>query len=1621
MTNTLDPAHIMAAANAAPNLDPESLVAAAQAARSPAEAVGNATALAAYAAATNQASMLTSMDNSLQQKVWNSRTPSQQTQLLSVGYKPPQNQAKVSAGPGLIGGVFNDISHAAGDVGSAVGIAGRDTLGALNAPWRLEEHIARASVVVSEAGSRAAGQSNAEIAARQQAGAAAGGGGMLEDMGRLMAGGIGGLGNTLADFGKVMSASTWSQGWRQSNDGEKTFDPAIERQIQDGANPADFRIAQQLASGIPEQDIVANFPAAQKTEIIQKIANNPDIKSIVAQLQAAKLSPGRSIVGEQFALQHPGPAKLISGGLDAAFDVAANPTLNMGNIAKASEVANWGMDASTAARYTAGNASDYEALINNWADRGAAQRYLETAAKTINEKGYGALQDQFPTLARVSGQLADAGVDSPESLKNWLSSQAGMYAILSGKAARLSGTAAILPHLSPLGLAKLSAKGVFQNGVNFLADRGAPDVQSILDKMKGVSLTSEDLAGLDGPTGMAADGLGVLPSTAADAAPIDGEHMLARKAGGFASSVVLGGPSKVARVFRQMTTLTAAKADGNYIDLADPESAINLKRMLQYSLPAQAVNKLVDLYVRTPDIGQKFKMVQGATDQMLHLAGVYSGPRGAEYGDQLLKALDDSFHSQTYSPLGLDKFPDGTRSGVLDGQESTKVHLPSFHSLMVANRQNTFLHGLGIDVPGGLEKFMAAWRWGVLTREGFPVRVSTDENAGYALRNGILPMIASRIALHAAKKDANAIKVAKAMEEGVPPELSNYARAAAYMTDKVPAPILGAVQSTRDLASAVFGDATYRAFASTGSSLTRNDYHEAAALFHDHIWNGLTPQIAAVAHGGGGYDQADHLMTVMEDGKPVVARWRETGKYSEATASDPMWRKKWQMALGTTARSRLGQSVLHDIDKSNQTQVRNVMKILADPSFADTKAMFKRSFQTNAGKQLGVDATREQVDRAWARTVVAHVNALVRSSDPKAGGVLHDVVDEMKATGDAPHSMTLDQVEQHKLPANVYGPDIVPLGKMSSLVEKTMHPLAQQMDWLSREPNTLHAFTESLHEVRPWVEKFAGTGENADELASHLAAERAFNKIKPFIHNPEIRSQFEVMHRTAMPFLFAQDQFVKRWVKTFVTNPDAIAKAQLGMNGLRTTGVIHRDANGNDFFYYPGSQYVTSVIARAAQVIGIPASVPLLIPFTGQVKHIMPGIANPLTPSVGPTVAIPLKAIAQRFPEMQTLEQGALGPGASNTYWEQILPSTLANIVHMVGDNPDTPGQFASMMTKAIQQLQADGHGLPASATSAQKDAYIRRLTDWTRILFFTKTVLGFTGPASPSAQFDPKNLNTRLSTLLGELPYDQAINEFLKENPNATPYTVFASKSTGGATLASTKAAGDFLNNNSAFVTSYPRASGWLIPRTTGNQPFDPAVYREQIQYGLRDTKTPAQFLDDILIAPAAKTYYAAYDTEQTLLAAAKHQPQQQAAIRNAFDQQKAQFMAQNPTFSDRVTSQAGKVQREQTIVELENALTDPTVPKSNQVTQVTTVLRAFDTYQQQYTELEGQSSTRASAEKTAIKNTFIAEGTQFALDHPEVSDLWTILIRPEVTDTTMGLASTPSALALTGATSGN
>lgn len=771
----------------------------------------------------------------------------------------------------------------------------------------------------------------------------------------------------------------------------------------------------------------------------------------------------------------------------------------------------------------------------------------------------------------------------------------------------------------------------------------------------------------------------------------------------------------------------------------------------------------------------------------------------------------------------------------------------------------------------------------------------------------------------------------------------------------------------------------------------------------------------SAAHGDPSYNWSPEAQVhMLEQGaQGVVATMKSSGSYSTATAGDQLYLPKWQVGLDHYANSQLGQAVLSNINRPFSTQEAAVGRLLNDPELRGEWEKFERWNVLHDGRTVGVDATRQEAVEDWARQLRLSINAMVRTGNPESvaeSRVLQNVVEHMVNTRRAP---TLDTLQEHivagRTPQHVFGPDLLPLHKHEQFLSKSFEQLVgRPANWLARQPHFIQLYSTALKDMRPFAEKVANVGEeglsdeervarqaNAEKLLSDMATRSAFNEAIPYIHNPALRTQFESRHRILFPFLFAQRQFLQRWGRTFMDSPDAIRKLQLVHNGLLTSGFLHTDQNGNEFYYYPGSQYVTELVTSVLNTFGIKSSIPMMVPFTGEVKTTLPGLANPVTPSVGPFAAVSLKGLSRIMPELNQASTTVLGAGAATPMWQQFTPSLFNRTWNALG--PEQAGsELASTVMQAIKYLDATGHGLPSDANANDKEVYLARITNWARSLLMVRAALGFVLPSTPTPNFDVAGLDGRLQQLLGQMPYDEAITEYVKEHPDATAYTVAESNNaTDGATPATT-ASLNWLTNNLAFAKAHPSAAAWFAPRNGDG--FNSAAYNEQLALGMRTPKDAPTFLDDVIMSRASKTYYTMLDTFEKGYTALQGNSTGRQTLTNWWYNWKEGFELQNPTFADYLNSSVGHRKRLDTIADTEAALVDPNVPNVPQKPQLNMLLVAYQEFQQAYSQWQGKHTQQATDTKSQLKTALTNWGNAYTKTNPDVADFWTTVIRPEI-----------------------
>lgn len=548
----------------------------------------------------------------------------------------------------------------------------------------------------------------------------------------------------------------------------------------------------------------------------------------------------------------------------------------------------------------------------------------------------------------------------------------------------------------------------------------------------------------------------------------------------------------------------------------------------------------------------------------------------------------------------------------------------------------------------------------------------------------------------------------------------------------------------------------------------------------------------------------------------------------------------------------------------------------------------------------------------------------------------------------------------------------------------------------------LHPDTALTKVGETTITKAQLAAERATERSmEELAHTRALEKTTPFIHNPQVRSQFSIVTRNLAPFWFAQEQFYKRWSRTAKYAPASFRQAQLTMGGLRHYGFLHKDANGDDYFNYPMMGAVDAAVSHLYQSFtGSKYTLPMPSQlFTGQVKFASPGLERLGAPSVSPIAAVPLHALAQRFPELHPLESKVLGPGAGKSYWEMITPTTFTRVLKALTAKEGVDQQYTSASMQAFAHLSAAGYAPPQDASAEVLDKFNTRVKDWTRVMMLMRAVFGAVSPSSPTADFDPANFHEEFQSLLNSgVDWNDAVYIFLKEHPEATAYTIGQTKAAGTEPLPATSAAVKFINNNTDFIKRYPLSSGWFLPSAPGK--WNPDAYHQQLAYQLRKHSTLSDFEHEIYYSQAADEYFNKRDAYQSAIDNARNNADTDTAqlLNQEWANWSATYKDSHHVFADELTSTDRQAKRNNTITELRAALADPGATPTPQVTHMRDLFDAYDSYNANISQFRGLTTAEATLARHDIKAVYKNAFTTYLHSHPDVVLLYNRLLRFDI-----------------------
>jgi len=313
------------------------------------------------------------------------------------------------------------------------------------------------------------------------------------------------------------------------------------------------------------------------------------------------------------------------------------------------------------------------------------------------------------------------------------------------------------------------------------------------------------------------------------------------------------------------------------------------------------------------------------------------------------------------------------------------------------------------------------------------------------------------------------------------------------------------------------------------------------------------------------------------------------------------------------------------------------------------------------------------------------------------------------------------------IPNVIVGPTLVPAVEADRITSSVMTNgwtfLGLANARMSRQPMVLQEMVNIRKQMRDagfeqkWIEAhIAGidpankTGiaiatERAKVKLAEVVEERAVGEILQYVDNPLVRTQVAFSARNFARFYRATEDFYRRMYRTVRYNPEALVKAALTYEGVTHSGWVQKDDQGNDYFVYPGIAPVYNTVQNVLDRLGIAGEfkTPFPVEFGAQLKMITPSL-NPdsLVPTFsGPlagasvTTVTTLLGLVGQDATADTIQGYALGKYAvDRPVLSALLPAHINRLVASM-DTDERNSQYASAWRKAVTYLEAAGHGLP--------------------------------------------------------------------------------------------------------------------------------------------------------------------------------------------------------------------------------------------------------------------------------------------------------------------------------------
>lgn len=507
--------------------------------------------------------------------------------------------------------------------------------------------------------------------------------------------------------------------WDKSGNGEKTFTVKATDRLHKAMPDSDkFQFVESLAAGHSAYDYLTQTlkkdPANPtfSTDLIKysQYQQDPDVQKSVTDMKNNHISAGRDLAATLF-IRGSLPFNVLSGGIDATFDMVLDPALMAGKASKAYILARHSLD-------LAAHESMWAGQIDRMATNSRFRNAADHIAMRFAEGNKGALFDEMPQMRLgindMQNYFAEQGIAkedlTAEHVFDFYKDSIGRSALQQGKFAMPHFPGTILPSLSKPEELRMAFRQAAKASIeNFrLSDYG-------LDTLEPSQL--RELYGLD--------------------SKIPG------------SATVQATMAETQRAIGEFLHGVAAKIPKDpWVNPNSDDASQKFGAMLDYSLPAHIRNSFIDEFLNANTFEGRRAVSDAGVSAMIGYAGIGTTDYGKELMDKYVMG-----RGQNYAHSGVDLMSDGKAWGIGEQDLAEAWAIPDFKEMLKGTASITKIRrALDYTNEGVINGFFSKyWKPAVLLKAGFIPRAYGEEFLGHVLREGVRGWTDPQLAITAMK------------------------------------------------------------------------------------------------------------------------------------------------------------------------------------------------------------------------------------------------------------------------------------------------------------------------------------------------------------------------------------------------------------------------------------------------------------------------------------------------------------------------------------------------------------------------------------------------------------------------------------------------------------------------------------------------------------------------------------------------------------------------------------------------------------------------------------------------------------------------------------------------------